>query len=291
MENTGKVLFAGEDAQTPQWFVALGKNWIGPLSAADVYEKVVNREITWAHFVWRKGQKEWQRLCEVPTFQSSVPAAPSETLKEAVSERSQELLANRRAKANFLPVPPEPDENTQKIWFLYFNETQYGPFSKGEIESYLSAGKIHSRVYAWKDGMKGWERIEKLIAFQKTATATPAPPPPVEKSDLRKTPRKPMVAKILMANDEDVIVAVCRDISIGGMQVLTDRVPGAVGTKVKLNVSPAGEGKEGAKTFKPFVAQGLIVRLLDDGRGFSFRFDKLTPAARASIEGYLEAAQ
>lgn len=42
MENTGKVLF-GDDV--PQWYVALGDRWEGPMSASTVYQKVLNEEV------------------------------------------------------------------------------------------------------------------------------------------------------------------------------------------------------------------------------------------------------
>lgn len=295
MENTGKVLF--ED-QTPQWFIALGKNWIGPLSAADVYAKIVQQEISWAHFVWRKGQKSWQRVCDTQPFQTAVPREPSKSLKEEVVERSREI------EKKGPPAPPSKgDDADRKIWYLYFNETQVGPFSALEVEENISAGKLHSRVFAWRDGMGGWEKLETLAGFkgkfpkiaptiqpatlrsakaaEKTSTKAP------KKEDQRGAPRKPMVAKIYLSNDKELVTAICRDISVGGMQVLTDRIPGDVGGKVKLNVSPVAEKGEKKSDFKPFVAEGTIVRLLEDGRGFSFRFSRLTDSARRSIETYI----
>ena len=67
------------------------------------------------------------------------------------------------------------------------------------------------------------------------------------------------------------------------MQVLTDRIPGAVGSRLKLNVSPSGE-----KAVEPFVAEGVIVRILEDGRGFSFRLEQISDQARAAIQKYIE---
>lgn len=287
MENTGKVLF--ED-QSPQWFIAMGKNWIGPLTAADVHAKVVQQEITWAHFIWRKGQKDWQRLCDTDPFRAAVPHEPSKTLKQEVVERSREIDSGTTKK---IPPPPkgEVEDVDRKIWYLYFNDTQFGPFSVSEVEEYIRIGKIDARVYAWRDGMEGWERLEKLKF--KVSVVQPAAPRATQsakatkKGEMRGAPRKPMVAKILLSNDREVAIAVCRDISIGGMQVLTDQIPGNVGSKIKLNVSPAAGEKEKA-TFKAFVAEGTIVRLLEDGRGFSFRFSRLTDSARRSIETYIQ---
>lgn len=302
MENTGKVLF--EDA-SPVWFIALGAKWVGPLAAADVYRKVSRQEISWAHYIWRKGMKDWQRICDVPAFQALVPGAPSRTMQEEVADRSEEFVrpgavsGNRAAAAKPVvksvapkqasakkappPAPPREDENSEeRIWYMHTNDTQYGPFSTGEIGAMVDNGKIHGRVYLWRDGMSGWERLEKLVQFTGKVKASPAAE---MKANQRKAPRKPLVAKILLANDEDVVTAVCRDISVGGMQVLTDKIPGAVGEKIKMNVSPADAEKS---KFRPFVAEGVIVRVLEDGRGFSFRFSRLTDAAKRSIESYVE---
>jgi hypothetical protein len=295
MENTGKILF---DDQSPQWFIAFGKRWAGPLTAADVYAKVASQEITWAHYVWRKGQKNWQRLCDTAPFEAAVPHEPTKTLKEEVAERSREVQAQARAK-KAPPAPPKDEDSEsdvdQKIWYLYFNETQFGPFSTSEVEGNIDSLKIDSRVYVWRDGMPGWERLEKVAQFQGRLkkAAAPVVMPATRRgtktsADKRGMPRKPMVAKILLSNDRDVAVAVCRDISIGGMQVLTDKIPGDVGSRVKLNVSPAADEKGKKSDFKAFVAEGTIVRHLEDGRGFSFRFSRLTDAARRSIESYIQ---
>ena len=298
MENTGNVLF---DDRTQEWFVALGNRWQGPMTAAEVYRKVVNQDISWAHFIWKKGQPNWSRICDTPTFQPAVPHAPTRNVQEEVRERSQETQRSsakpsvRQAGPRKGPPPaPTDDEDVdQKIWCLYFNSTQFGPFSSSEIEAMLDSGKIQPRVHVWKDGMSGWERLERLPQFQQFLTTAPAIPAPTpapskKKSEQREGPRRPLVAKILLSNDESVVVGVCRDISVGGMQVLTDRIPGEVGSKVKLNVSPP-DGEKGK--FKPFVAHGRIVRLLEDGRGFSFRFERITDAAKRAIDAYIATSE
>jgi hypothetical protein len=80
----------------------------------------------------------------------------------------------------------------------------------------------------------------------------------------------------------------CRDISVGGMQVLTDQIPGVSGTRIRLNVSPVNPSRSKASSaIEPFVAEGVIVRILEDGRGFSFRFEGLTDRAKKIIEKYI----
>ncbi len=281
MENTDKILF--ED-KSPQWYVALGERWIGPLAAAEVYEKILNQEITWAHYVWKAGQKEWQRICDTETFQAAVPRQPKEQPKPVVKQASRAP----RAPQNF---------SEEKNWFLHYNDTQFGPFSQSEVDRFLRIGKLHGRVNAWKNGMEGWALLERISAFAdaveeskkaRAAKKSGAPAAPSAPKEQRKGPRSPLVAKIFLARDPStsgsVIVGVCRDISVGGMQVLAEKSPGKAGERVKMNVSPAGEshGK-----IQPFVAEGVIVRQLEDGCGFSFRFDQLSDHAKRSIEEYI----
>ena len=269
MENSGKVLFGDE---TPQWFLALGDEQVGPLMAADVYQKILKQEISWAHFVWKVGQADWTRICDTPAFKNAMPTQP--VIKPAL-----------KPAAKVSPPPAPRNAKELKTWFLYYNDTQFGPFSEEEITRSLQSGKVHGRVHCWCDGMENWKRLEETPEF-KSAGAPKAEKKVSlsEKTDLRAGPRRPMVAKVFISNEESLAVAVCRDVSIGGMQVLTDKIPGPVGTKVKLNVSPPGP------QVKPFVAQGVIVRILEDQRGFSFRFEKLADDAKKAIEGYIAAS-
>ena len=302
MENTTKLIFGDP---TPEWYIAEGEGWVGPLRASDVYEKILGNEITWAHFIWRPGQGGWRRVCETDTFRSIVPAEPSKKIKSTVKR----IATGNTGKIVRAGGGPLHDEVTKPIqvegkaaksappkfselpdarrWFLYYNDTQFGPFAIEEVRGFLRAGKIHGRVHGWIDGMAKWTRLEKIAEFQdyipqKLGTKDFTIPTALRetKSERRGQPRRPMTARIILSDERSVAVALCRDISVGGMQVLTDRMPGEVGTRIRMNVSPAG----GAKTRPaPFVAEGVIVRILEDGRGFSFRFEKISESAKRAI--------
>ncbi|MEO5970889.1 MAG: GYF domain-containing protein [Bdellovibrionia bacterium] len=280
MENSGKMLF-GEDAS--QWYVAVGQKWIGPMSASDIYEKVASHQITLAHYAWKKGQAEWKRICDIKTFQSLGPHQPQKTTQKQIQSEAS-------AKSPASKVSPAKMDVT-RTWYLHLNQSQTGPFSTEEIIHFLKTGKIQGRVHAWRDGMKNWDRLERLPEFRDLAasslpTKAPIKEPAKANEEQRYHPRRPLVAKILMSDQETVIVGVCRDISIGGLQVLTETVPGDIGTKIKMNISPSSN--ESGNPIEPFVAEGVIVRILEDGRGFSFRFNKLADRAKQAIESYIE---
>jgi hypothetical protein len=281
MENSRKILADGS-GQEPEWFVVSGDKWVGPMTVSEIFEKIQTRDLSWAHFAWKEGEDGWKRLCDIEAFQAGVPSEPTRSVTKSVT---QSVATSSARKA-----PPAAPANLgeDKVWFLHYNDTQFGPFGESEVKRFIDIGKIHGRVHAWKDPMENWARLEKIEEFKSSLGArTPAPAPRTgaRASEQRATPRRPLVAKVLAASGSGVSIGMCRDVSVGGMQVLTDRIPGKVGAKVKLNVSPAG-GKMGGN-IEPFVAEGVIVRILEDGRGFSFRFDALPSAAKAAIEAYI----
>jgi hypothetical protein len=74
------------------------------------------------------------------------------------------------------------------------------------------------------------------------------------------------------------------------MQVLCDMAP-ETGSTISLNVQPtedSGSAQPGGK-IDPFAAKGVVVRVLEDGRGFSFRFEDLSDTARTAIQSYIVA--
>ncbi len=258
MENTDRLL-RGDSAGTAEWFVAQGEDWTGPFGAAEVYSKIVSHEIAWTHLGWKAGMETWKKLSEIP-----------------------EILA-------LVPKPKAPAD-APRDWFLYFNDTQYGPFSQPELKVLLEKGKVHSRVHGWKKGMEKWERLERISELATLIPSTPpALPPRVESKakaqDRRISSRRPMEARILLAQGQEVSDGICRDVSVGGMQVLTSQIPGPVGTRIKLNIDTRTQAGDPPQ---PFTADGSIVRVLEDGRGFCFRFEKLDDSARKAIEEWIK---
>ena len=102
----------------------------------------------------------------------------------------------------------------------------------------------------------------------------------VSDDDRRQFQRKPFVARMLYANKNEVFEGLCRDLSVGGMQVLMDHFPGGTGEQISLNVHPENSEHH-------FVADGKVVRILEGKKGFSFRFINLSEEAKSSIENYI----
>ncbi len=308
MENTSALLF---DNSQPRFFLALSGKAVGPLTTQELYDRLAQGQCSFLHYAWCEGWDDWRTVSEVEEFRKMVPAKPDKAFLSKIKTK----MTERKRKLEESAASATVEERT---WFLHTGDSQHGPFSQGELMHALDAQNLGGESFVWKAGWASWKSMkdvpELASSLRPQLPVTPAPPPLPQKKDLalsapakalsaksqtktktkalsaptpserRGSPRRPLVARLFVHNNEEVVVAVCRDISIGGMQVLTDRVPGAVGTTLRLNVSPSD-----AKTVKGFVAEGEIVRVLEDGRGFSFRFTKLSEDARRAITSYIKA--
>lgn len=272
MENTGSIRFKNDE---PIWMISIGDQWVGPLKPSEIAKNLDAGTFSWVQYVVKSGEKDVKRICDVELFkqvQSEAPKAPAPP--------APELAKPKVIQAPRPPVEPKP-------WFLYHMDVQSGPLSAAEIGRGIQAQTLDEEAFVWKEGMDDWKPLKEIEPFKEMyAKATPPkrPPPPKQPSDKRKAPRKPLIAKIMIASSNELVSGICRDVSVGGMQVLTDRIPGETGDTIKLNVTPPM-----STGIHPFVAEGMIVRILEDHRGFSFRFEKLSNDARNALEQYIRA--
>jgi hypothetical protein len=242
------------------------------MSASEVYDRVIAGELTWVSYVWKEGMAEWARIADVAAFKAAVPPPPAQKPKARP------------------PAPPNAKKLPTREWFLFYNDSQYGPFTEEEVQGLANVGKITTDSFVWKDGMSDWEKIGSLAHFASFFKDVVAKTAALEKTvsidkqeqqQKRAGQRKPILAKVIIAEGDQILIGMGRDISIGGMQVLSEFLPTKVGSRLKLNVSPP---EPNSGTFTPFVAEGVVVRVLEDRRGFSFRFDELSANARQIIE-------
>ncbi len=278
MENTNTIHFEGDK---PEWFYAVGEKYRGPFKAAEIYQKLQSKELSWIDYLYREKEGQWIRIADHDLFKSMQPAAP-------------------KPKPNLAPPPPPVADDTK--WFLYQNDAQTGPYSTTEMKRLIQSGQIVDGAFVWQEQFSGWKlcaEVEELKIEVKPAGPLAPPVPPtthkphaatatevksieVKLTDKRAAPRKPLVAQVYATNLAKLISGICRDISVGGMQVLTDQLPGPIGTVIRLNVTPPADTGIDA-----FVAEGTVVRILEDQRGFSFRFSQLSESSKRAIESYI----
>ncbi len=254
-----QIEFSSND---PSLFLASGESYVGPFRPSEVFEKLQKAEVSWVDHCYRETEGKWMRICDHPLFTMLQPEAP-------------------KPKPKLAAPPPPPRAAAPAVkWFLFQNETQTGPYLDSELKRLIQVGQVMAGAFVWQESFADWRPIREVPEFSTGAAAQAQVQ--AKATERRAAPRKPLVAQIYLTNQKEISSGVCRDISIGGMQVLTDSIPGSAGDIIRLNVMPPV-----STGLKPFVAQGVIVRILEDKRGFSFRFTDIHQDARASIERYV----
>jgi hypothetical protein len=244
------------------------------LSAKEIVQRIQANELNFASHVWKEGFTGWTRIYDVIDFKPLLPAEPAAA-----------LIAEFQKSTQAAPPPMAPAQRQElRTWYIYLDEANYGPISDPEVATLIQAGRITPATYMWQKGFADWMQAKDVSAWANAFGGGAAPAPAAaaapRQADKRSAPRKPFETKILLTDGKEVGWAICRDISVGGMQVLMDHSPGPAGTELKLNVNAHG-------AVPGFACEGTVVRILEDGRGFSFRFKNLSGDARAAIEKYI----
>lgn len=253
------------------WYYVQKGNRQGPVAVEVLLTMISNQELKADDFVWKKGFENWKKIRETPELEvQQTPAAPSIPLEMAAPIFKEISLKDL-----------SPDE---RVLFIRIGSdrggaaTDYGPYSLKQLKQLFKENRINGKTYVFAKGMKEWKILADIPEYQELFEELP---PVLKEADRRVSMRKPFVARMFVQNNKSVFEGICRDISIGGMQVLMDNFSGNAGDRISINVHPEN-------TEYHFTAAGVVVRLLEGNSGFSFRFQGLGDEAKRSIEKYVQ---
>jgi hypothetical protein len=253
------------------WYYVLSGERQGPVTKETVQELYNDNIIKDEDYVWQKGFENWVKIAEVTTFKKSDKSPPVKKPSMDIPEPITELKFSSKS-------------DNEKIYYIKIGadrgteETEYGPFSLDTLIKLYKENRISAKTFIFSNGQNNWSLISEFEDFEQTFDDLP---PQINDEDKRAFKRKPFIARMFIQNNQNVFEGICRDVSVGGMQVLIDQFPGNVGESIDINVHP--ETSEHS-----FVASGKIVRLLEGGQGFSFRFHDLGDEAVSAINSYIK---
>lgn len=254
------------------WYYVQGSERVGPVEESDLRALVLQGVLKDDSYVWRKGFENWQRMSEVDELEN--------------------LLGNaNNAISNIPPMREVPQSNfdwegvdrSKRIFTIRIGldrgaeEVEYGPYSLSELKRAFDEKRINAKTFIFSPGMTEWIFLADVPIYQEVFEDMP---PVIDEIDRRQTPRRPFVARMLFHNNADVFEGTCRDISLGGLQVLASNLPVRQGEKITLNVHPDNSGHS-------FTASGTVVRILEGKQGFSLRFEGLGSEASNAISSYI----
>ncbi len=294
------------------WYYVQDNERIGPVEEDELKNLFDTDVLLGESFVWKKGFENWKNLKEIEElkyfFEDNIPQV-TETedvqlseiidqdipLEEIISDESSDVVDEGDTGHEI--IKPEII-NEEKLEHIDWNdmdydqrkfsikigidrnraEAEYGPFSLNMIKQMYEEKRVNAKTLIFTPGMDDWIFLADLEIFGKLFSDVP---PVIEESERRQASRKPFVARLLFHDNSKVYEGICRDISVGGLQVLVADSPVNVGEEISMNVHPDNSNYS-------FVAKGKIVRVLDAGQGFSVRFMNLEMEAQKSIDSAIE---
>ncbi|MCT4641128.1 MAG: GYF domain-containing protein [Bacteriovoracaceae bacterium] len=251
------------------WYYVLEGERQGPVEQAKLLSLVENRVLGSQDYVWKKGFENWTKIQDVNELnQQELSHKMTEDELPNVINASLDLNAiDKNEKCLFIKVGADRGAD----------EVEYGPFNLNLMKKLFDENRINGKTFIFHSSINTWIPLAQVEGFEQIFNELP---PILEEKDKRAFKRKPLIARMFIQNNNAVFEGICRDLSIGGMQVLVDNFPGSVGEKISINVHPDNSEHH-------FVASGIIVRALEGGHGFSFRFVDLDSQAINSINSYI----
>ncbi len=180
---------------------------------------------------------------------------------------------------------------SEKVWYLYQNNQQVGPFDSQQVTQLFTNNMIAKDGYIFKVGWKDWRPIEEgyeALGLTQVSDPVPATPEAKAQSDRRRegAPRASISGRVVVHNNGQLTIGQGVNISIGGIFVETSQPLFTVGEKLKLSVRC--DGME-----KAFNAEASVIRYNTDNRypiGYGLKFEQIDQRAIEGIQRLVDEA-
>jgi hypothetical protein len=258
------------------WWYVEGSDRKGPVEENELRSLLDTGILKEDGFIWTKGFENWIKLNEVSELSHLLGSAeeipsPEVSRKPAIEKPGLDLKSIDLNERIFY-IKTGLDRSKNELG------AEYGPFSIDQLKRLFEENRINEKTYIFTTGMDNWTIV---VDFELFGIISGGKIVEIEDDERRAHLRKPFVANMYFHDESQLFEGVCRDISIGGLQVLVSNFPGQVNDEVTMNVHPENSDFS-------FVATGKIVRILDGNSGFSLRFHSIGDEAKSAISTYLQ---
>lgn len=278
-----------------QWYYVQGSERVGPVEQSDIESLFKDGTLNGESYVWRKGFDNWQSLNSVDELSGLLSSGGADDSNELDDFDSEPAVEEKADDVSFIPQMSTAEHSSSgsfdlmavsahsKVFSIKVgydrgaSESEYGPFSIEQLRRAFEEKRINEKTFIFTPGMTTWSLLGDFERFNEIAGVMP---PQITDEDRRFNVRKPFVARLFFHDNKQVYEGICRDISVGGLQVLVSDFPCQVGDKISMNVHPDNSDYH-------FTASGKVVRKLEGDAGFSLRFEDLAPDAHSAIQNYI----
>lgn len=203
------------------WYYVENNDRVGPVTADQLMDYIQSGRLSEQSYVWKKGFDNWKRVAEVEELQRV--AAP-------------ELVIPSVDAIQVDPINWDTVSHSERIFMIRIGmdrggqDAEYGPFSLEMLKKLFDENRINAKTYIYARGMDNWSFLADIPIFE---TLFAEVPPLIEETERRAGVRKPFVARMFFHDNSQVFEGVCRDISVGGLQILVSGAPVRVGKRLQ----------------------------------------------------------
>lgn len=174
-------------------------------------------------------------------------------------------------------------------WYLQYRGSGFGPLSLAEIKMVIKSGKMQGPLFAMGPGLEKWTKIENVPQLEDLMNLMKG----IETNSFkekRKSERTELIAVVRFHYKDDPSgshhLGVCRDLSTGGMMIVTHHLPPKNAAIVELEVQPEEES-----CVTPFAVNGVVRHMLADKSGYSIEFINLPQKAAQEIQQHINSSK
>lgn len=258
---------------TPLWYIGRDEMWTGPFKVSEIVQKLLDRQISGLDFVWSANAgKNWVRICNVTDFQSGLLQAPSTDLIDRIIE-SKKVRESEAAEP--APVSGRNSPAVQ-TWYLQYDGSEFGPLSLLEIQQIVNSKKLAGPLFAWRPGFAKWLPVKEVVELTQLMQETKILATEPREANKRGNARLPFLATVKFTTPGDIsrenlkFTGISRDISEGGMLIMTKDFPGKTGEQLFVRVEPASD-----VGIPNFEIVGQVRRVLPNKDGFGLEFKQM----------------
>jgi hypothetical protein len=216
-------------------FVSHEGKILGPFPASEIRQKLRSADLSFTDYVWFSEREEWQFLAQF--FSQEFPP-PSEPPPGHVSNPEKRLEDRPFSGESF---SQEVGISNEPIWFLYRDNTKFGPYRYLELVRLLQTNACGPDDFIWKPGLEDWMRLRQCPEFEEPVLRKMAHLRSfgAEKIFLqRRFPRVPYQSEVILHDEQRVIFGSALSLSEGGAFLEVSKLSHSKGDRIKVHFTP-----------------------------------------------------
>ena len=263
------------------YFVTINGQMVGPLSQAQLTEKIQKKECQWTDYIFDNDTQDWVMLMDHQDH--------AEAYKVSLEKEKSKADLKLKPPGN-PPLPPASEDLKDRAWFILKSGNNYGPFSKLEIVQMLQERTLFEFDYIWAQKLPAWKRVAEVEDFNPGHIKTLKESGMTEVSEVffrRRHARVNYGCSLIVHNNKSVFKGKAMEISAGGAGILIENPNFQPGQTIFLHFQP-GDG------VPPFNAVCEIVskQTLKDTLGltnpvrYGVKFTSITQSVKETIKEF-----